>query len=428
MKFERIIILSFINLFCFFLLTITLLMIFNIQILFGIIFSLFLSALCLSLSLLVYHKIYYKKFSISLNEIIQIYNNNNHHNNNNNNMLLNTKLFLKKVVSNLNNFKKHYSDFNNRNIQLIEELNSILDELIEIYTLNSIISGKMVFQKKRIDTSLGNSKKASELWDKLEDHLETQADTINISSTSVYKMINALDDTVGIAEQLSLCSNELLLYSDKGKIEIHNSIESIGDISKISGELNEIVILITDILSKTDVLAINASIEAAHSGDKGRGFSVIADQIKKLAVQTTENIKQIIDKLRDNDISIKKAVEISNTAGVQFNNIYDRVKNVVKLIKEIDSSSKKHTAGSKKLLNALSLLKHQTEDIKKYSFFMKNDMGDQMHEMNSLSNIARETMDSSDMLDKSLEDLKQKITDFKELINNNNIKIFNKSE
>ena len=148
-----------------------------------------------------------------------------------------------------------------------------------------------------------------------------------------------------------------------------NNIQKLGDSSK---EIGEIISVIDDIADQTNLLALNAAIEAARAGEQGRGFAVVADEVRKLAERTTEATKQIakmikgIQKETDQAVvamnrgtlEVQNGIDLADKAGESLNHILTSTQDVLDMINQIAAASEEQSATSEQISkNVMSISK-----------------------------------------------------------------------
>jgi len=145
-----------------------------------------------------------------------------------------------------------------------------------------------------------------------------------------------------------------------------NAAEVINALSRYSKEIDKIVGIISSIADQTNLLALNAAIEAARAGDAGRGFSVVAEEVRKLAEQSAQSTKEIVDLIKNVQINTEKAVsymnenkkevqsgeDFANSAGEKFNNIFTMITEIGTGIEEITASTTQLDAGTKRVVES----------------------------------------------------------------------------
>ncbi len=276
-------------------------------------------------------------------------------------------------------------------------------------TLNNIIAGKMVYQNNFINQSAESSQEIDSRWDGLQELIGSQASAVRESTTAVMDMIRNVSGISETIQRIGGSADDLLSISKKGGETIYKSLEFIMSISGMSGKLDEIIAIITDIASRINLLSINASVEAAHAGQFGRGFAVVAKEIKRLAEQTAENANTIQKHLKESNETISSASEISKNAHDKFKDIFNRVTNIAQLIKEAQEAVRKQSDGGKGLHANLDGMVRMTTDIQGSSATMKATIEDLMTKMANLKNVAKETMGTSEILDGSLTNIRAAI-------------------
>src|SRR5690606_27849462 len=106
-------------------------------------------------------------------------------------------------------------------------------------------------------------------------------------------------------EQIQTAASEMTAIADN----VHQTSDAIAELGRRSEQIGEIIAVIDDIADQTNLLALNAAIEAARAGEHGRGFAVVADEVRKLAERTTEATRQVADSVRSIQTETGAAVE-----------------------------------------------------------------------------------------------------------------------
>ncbi len=155
------------------------------------------------------------------------------------------------------------------------------------------------------------------------------------------------------------------------------TIQKLGESSK---QIGEIIAVIDDIADQTNLLALNAAIEAARAGEQGRGFAVVADEVRKLAERTTDATKQIANMIRgiqkETDMAVEamnqgnqevqKGIDLADRAGQALRDILNSTKEVLEMINQIAAASEEQSATSEEISkNVLSISKVISESSRR---------------------------------------------------------------
>jgi methyl-accepting chemotaxis protein len=193
--------------------------------------------------------------------------------------------------------------------------------------------------------------------------IDTQAAAVNESSAVIEEMVANIGNAARGAENAGNYAKELRSFGEAGQEKIQEMTRAVGTISEESQDLMHATRLILDIASQTNLLAMNAAIEAAHAGEKGRGFAVVADEIRKLSEQTAVQSKVINGNLKSMKDGIGHTVELTEEASDAFREIATRIRQVSSTTDELREMMEEQAAGTKQVLEALAEINRITSGV-----------------------------------------------------------------
>ncbi len=191
-----------------------------------------------------------------------------------------------------------------------------------------------------------------------------QSSQVVESSSAVQEMVSSINSVSSNMQRVAESAQELLTQSSGGYEKITESNEQIKQVAEQSQRLRETNSIVSGIAAQTNLLAMNAAIEAAHAGDAGRGFSVVADEIRKLAESSSVQSQEISAMLASVQSLIDAIVVSSGEALSSFESINEAVKSVSARNTEITNAMTEQSAGSQQVLTALANMTNLTETIK----------------------------------------------------------------
>lgn len=245
-------------------------------------------------------------------------------------------------------------------------------------------------QSDSIGSSSASIDQIVERIERLNRLVEDQAVSVEKSSSSIEEMIASAKTVAENVDRVGAHYRDLIRVADDGTAEISDVARLAQDIERQSQSLSEANELIAGIASTTNLLAMNAAIEAAHAGEAGKGFAVVSDEIRKLAESSTDQSKSIDQNLRSIQLSIAAIVAASGTAERTFNEVRSAITTLYGLQEEVKGAMAEQNAGSTQILEALGAINVVTSEVSDASSEMKLASASVVSEIRTLLDISEE--------------------------------------
>ena len=266
------------------------------------------------------------------------------------------------------------------------------------------------------------------------DSVAAQASSVTESSASVEEMLANISSISTTLEKSDEVIRELSSATTSGRETVSHATTVTHRINEASGSLMEASGIIQHIASQTNMLAMNAAIEAAHAGEAGQGFAVVADEIRKLAEESSTQGKAITSTLKHLSGDISSLDQATRTVEEKFNAIYGLSERIMQMSSQMTLAMHEQNSGSQEVLSAIKDINTVTLEVREGSDEMlqgseavvaemarlnqlTNDITASMHEMaNGASQINGAVQRVSDLTvanKESIQKLSEEIQVFK---------------
>jgi methyl-accepting chemotaxis protein len=233
--------------------------------------------------------------------------------------------------------------------------------------------------ESEFESLLGSTRTIGESLDRISQSYKTvhtrvsdQSAVITESSAAIEEMTASVNNISDIAAVRRNAILQLKNTMDEGTRKMSGSAEALRAVEQSASSIIEVVDVIRAVASQTDLLAMNAAIEAAHAGSAGKGFSVVADEIRKLSEETSLNVKLIDADVKKTIAAMKTATEVNDDAQLIFKKVDMETDAVSKAMEEIGRGLAEISAGSGEILQGVSESVQFTSTVKDASLNMES--------------------------------------------------------
>jgi methyl-accepting chemotaxis protein len=259
----------------------------------------------------------------------------------------------------------------NRAVSLFDIGNELASNMTETAAaINEItvniqnIKGRVINQSASVTETNATMEQITGNIDKLNGHVENQTASVTKSSSAIEEMIANINSVTQTLTKNAESVRDLLDASDVGRTGLQEVATDIQEIARESEGLLEINAVMENIASQTNLLSMNAAIEAAHAGEAGKGFAVVADEIRKLAESSGEQSKTIGTVLKKIKESIDKITKSTDSVLSKFEAIDGGVKTVSEQTENIRNAMEEQSVGSQQILEVIGQLNDITQMVK----------------------------------------------------------------
>lgn len=166
-----------------------------------------------------------------------------------------------------------------------------------------------------------------------------QAESIQELSGSIFELTNNINENAKQSSQAKALTLESEQIMESGLEEMEKALKAMEEISTTSKEISKVIGVIEDIAFQTNILALNASVEASRAGENGKGFAVVANEVRNLAYKSSEAAKNTAHLIKGSISVTEKGASLVNTTNKEFGEVSKKSAEVTELIEKISDQA-----------------------------------------------------------------------------------------
>ncbi len=266
------------------------------------------------------------------------------------------------------------SDFNtlsgilNANIEIlksqISSVNETVDSISGVLTSISRVNDATTQQKYAFSSTNVAIDELLKVIASIEENMEIQSSAVEQTSASIEEIISNISSVARNVNTADSYSKKLVEEGKTGGEIVDEVIDAVKEIEDNSDQIKEIINVIQGIAEQTNLLAMNAAIEAAHAGEQGKGFAIVADEIRSLAEHTADNTKSVTSIIREITKRVANTVSLAVGSGNSLDSIINISEKTARVISEINIANSEIEIGGREILETVKNLNIITKKIK----------------------------------------------------------------
>jgi len=251
--------------------------------------------------------------------------------------------------------------------QLVTSVSSATSSAVEIEANSQSILGQLKKADERIQASLGDLNQVVSLQEAFLVRLDGQNQSISESTKAVNELTVGIGRITDLSHGNRRAVEALLSESDRGREIFEHSFSKVAEINESVSAIQDLVGAIADIAGQTNILSLNAAIEAAHAGVAGKGFAVVADEISKLATasatssaQINTTIQEVVAKIREAGATRGDTLQAFEAIDAQIERVSEQGRGIYEAVDQMNQ-------GTDRIHNAMDSLSTNSQETSQHA-------------------------------------------------------------
>ena len=276
-------------------------------------------------------------------------------------------------------------------MELTESSSSDISQIVNRFQVMSEESGR---QSRLLSSVNDGVSKLSSDAAQVSNFTGSQLVSDRDNERSINEMVDNFDAITNLISKAQNLSNSLTEESVSGSAEVKNTQDVINGISEMSKRMIEVIKVIQAVASQTNLLAMNAAIEAAHAGEAGKGFSVVADEIRKLSESTQHSTKDISNLINEIAKSMEEGSANMELTSAAFNRIQKDIEEQSLVVAEISKTMAQQSSDANSILSNTNVIVKQVDEVSNLTKNQASYTEEILHDLNQVVAVTSDVTDS----------------------------------